>query len=78
VLVHPGVGDSRIWDPILPALTERHPVIRYDARGFGRSPLPTVPFVLLDDLVTVLDHYRIERTAIVGAPCWSATSTSPG
>lgn len=66
VLVHPGVGDSRIWDPILPALRERHRVIRYDARGYGRSPAPTVPYVLLDDLVTVLDHYRIERTAIVG------------
>jgi 3-oxoadipate enol-lactonase len=66
VLLHPGVGDSRIWDPILPALAERHRVIRYDARGFGRSPLPTVPFVLLEDLVAVLDHYRIERTAIVG------------
>jgi 3-oxoadipate enol-lactonase len=66
VLLHPGVGDSRIWDPILPALTGRHRVIRYDARGFGRSPLPTVPFVLLDDLVAVLDHYGVERTAIVG------------
>src|SRR5689334_22636384 len=66
VLVHPGVGDSRIWDPILPALQERYRVIRYDARGYGRSPAPTAPFVLLDDLVTVLDHYGLSRTAVVG------------
>jgi pimeloyl-ACP methyl ester carboxylesterase len=66
VLLHPGIGDSRIWDPILPALLEDYRVIRYDARGYGRSPAPTVPYVLLDDLVTVLDHYGVERTAIVG------------
>src|SRR5262245_767269 len=66
VLLHPGVGDSRIWDPILPALLERHRVIRYDARGHGRSPAPTVPYVLLDDLVIVLYHYGLDRAAIVG------------
>lgn len=66
VLLHPGVGDSRIWDPIVPALREHYRVIRYDARGYGRSPASTVPFVLLDDLVAVLDHYGLERVALVG------------
>src|SRR6185437_15317555 len=33
VLLHPGVGDSRIWEPVLPALTASYRVIRYDARG---------------------------------------------
>lgn len=66
VLLHPGVGDSRIWDPILPALIERHRVIRYDARGYGRSPAPTAEYTLLDDLVSVLDHVGLDRVAIVG------------
>jgi 3-oxoadipate enol-lactonase len=66
VLLHPGVGDSRIWDGLMPALTASYRVIRYDARGFGRSPAPTEPFVLVDDLVTVLDHYRLDRVAVVG------------
>src|ERR1700749_1050870 len=66
VLLHPGVGDSRIWDPVLPPLAEKYRVIRYDARGFGQSPAPTVSHSLLRDLIAVLDHYRIERTAIVG------------
>lgn len=66
VLVHPGVGDSRFWDPILPELSARHRVIRYDARGFGRSPAPAEPYVPLDDLVTVLDHFGIERAPVVG------------
>ncbi len=66
VLLHPGVGDSRIWDPVLPALAAKYRVIRYDARGFGQSPAPTAEFSLLRDLVTVLDHYGVKRAAIVG------------
>lgn len=66
VLLHPGVGDSRIWEPALPALTESYRVIRYDARGFGRSPAPTVRFSLLADLITVLGYYSLDRAAMVG------------
>jgi 3-oxoadipate enol-lactonase len=66
VLLHPGVGDSRIWDAILPALAASHRVIRYDARGCGRSPAPTVTYSLLTDLIAVLDHFGIGRAAIVG------------
>jgi 3-oxoadipate enol-lactonase len=66
VLLHPGVGDSRIWEPILPELTREHRVIRYDARGFGRSPAPTAKFTLLRDLIAVLDHFGLDRVPIVG------------
>ena len=66
VLLHPGVGDSRIWEPVLAPLTARYRVIRYDARGFGRSPAPAVKFSLLGDLVTVLDHYGVKEAAFVG------------
>ena len=66
VLLHPGIGDSRIWDPVLPALTASRRIIRYDARGFGRSAAPTVKFSLLADLITVLDHLGLDRVAIVG------------
>jgi 3-oxoadipate enol-lactonase len=41
-------------------------VIRYDARGYGRSAAPTVKFTLLTDLIAVLDHYGLDRVAIVG------------
>jgi 3-oxoadipate enol-lactonase len=66
VLLHPGVGDSRIWEPLLPALTASYRVIRYDARGYGRSPAPTAKFTLLADLIAVLGHYGLDRVAIVG------------
>jgi pimeloyl-ACP methyl ester carboxylesterase len=66
ILLHPGVGDSRIWEPVLPALGASCRVIRYDARGFGRSPAPVVQFSLLADLITVLGYYALGPAAIVG------------
>jgi len=66
VLLHPGVGDSRIWEPLMPALRAEHRVIRYDARGYGQSPAPEKPFSMLDDLVSVLDHFGLSRTPVVG------------
>jgi 3-oxoadipate enol-lactonase len=47
VLLHEGVVDSRIWEPVVPLLAERHRVIRYDQRGFGRSPRPDGPYSLI-------------------------------
>jgi pimeloyl-ACP methyl ester carboxylesterase len=35
VLLHPGWGDSRIWDQVLARLPDRHRVVRYDTRGYG-------------------------------------------
>jgi 3-oxoadipate enol-lactonase len=66
VLLHPGVGDSRIWEPVLPVLTASYRVIRYDARGFGRSPAPTAKFSLLSDLISVLGYYGLDRAAFAG------------
>jgi len=66
VLLHPGVGDSRFWEPVLTPLTDEYRVIRYDTRGFGKSPAPEVPFSLFADLVAVLGHYGLDRVAIVG------------
>jgi len=66
VMLHPGVGDSGIWEAVLGPLAAKYRVIRYDARGFGRSPAPAVEFSLLGDLIAVLDHFGVERAAFVG------------
>jgi 3-oxoadipate enol-lactonase len=66
VLLHEGVVDSRIWEPVVPILGERHRVLRYDQRGFGRSPAATGPYSVVDDLVSVLDAAGVERAALLG------------
>lgn len=64
-LLHPGWGDSTIWLPMLDLLVPRYRVIRYDTRGFGKSPAPTAPFSQLGDLVTVLDHFEVDDAMLV-------------
>jgi 3-oxoadipate enol-lactonase len=66
VLLHENVVDSRIWDPFVPLIADRFRVIRYDQRGFGRSPIWSGPYSPVDDLVSVLDAAGIDRAALVG------------
>jgi pimeloyl-ACP methyl ester carboxylesterase len=65
LLLHPGITDSTVWDRLLPLLGG-HRVVRYDRRGFGRSPVATEEFRSLDDLVAVLDHLGLDRAHLVG------------
>lgn len=74
VLLHPGVADSRVWDGILPRLSEGRRVIRYDARGYGRSPAPTASFALVEDLTAVLDHFGVARAFLAGSSMGGATA----
>ncbi len=74
VLLHPGIADSTIWDGVLPALAAQYRVIRYDVRGYGRSPEATTEYVLLDDLLAVLDHFGVRRAALVGCSMGGGTS----
>ncbi|MFF9723661.1 alpha/beta fold hydrolase [Streptomyces gardneri] len=76
VLLHPGVGDSAVWDPVLPALVARYRVIRYDVRGYGRSPAPTATYSTVRDLSEVLDHFAVERAVLVGSSMGGATSVN--
>jgi 3-oxoadipate enol-lactonase len=66
VLLHEGVVDSRIWEPFLPHVEGRLRTIRYDQRGYGRSPTWTGPYSVVDDLVSVLDAAGVEQAALVG------------
>jgi 3-oxoadipate enol-lactonase len=65
VLLHQGVVDSRIWDPFLPFVRDRLRAIRYDQRGFGRSPLWDGPYSPIEDLVSVLDVVGLEQAALL-------------
>ncbi|MCW2854945.1 MAG: alpha/beta hydrolase [Marmoricola sp.] len=73
VLLHPGITDFRIWDPLLPQLVGRR-LIRFDRRGFGRSLRATEPYSALGDLVAVLDALELERVHLVGNSMGGETS----
>jgi 3-oxoadipate enol-lactonase len=66
VLLHEGIADARMWDPLWPELTAAGRVIRYDVRGFGRSPAATQDFTLLGDLRAVLDHFGVASAHVAG------------
>jgi 3-oxoadipate enol-lactonase len=74
VLSHPGWGDSSIWLPVLGRLPPHYRVIRYDTRGFGRSPAPAAPFTQLGDLAVVLDHRGADRVMLVGHSAGGGTA----
>ena len=67
VLVHAGVADARMWEPLLPALTGSCRVVRYDMRGFGRSRAAPGTFHHARDLTGLLDTLAIARAHVVGA-----------
>ncbi|HET7572570.1 MAG TPA: alpha/beta hydrolase [Gaiellaceae bacterium] len=66
LLLHGGLGDSGLWEPVVPLLGERFRVLRTDLRFFGRSVGPAAPWSWQDDVVGVLDELGIERAALVG------------
>lgn len=67
LLLHAGVANLRMWDPHVPDLAARHTVIRYDARGYGRSETAAVDFSNRADAVAVLDHAGVDLAILVGA-----------
>lgn len=66
VLLHPGFLDKRMWDREAPRLAEKHRVIRYDARGYGKSG--HVPGLGTDaqDLQRLLKPLGIPQAFLVG------------
>ncbi len=76
VLLHPGWGDAGIWDAVVERLGASIRVIRYDSRGYRRSPAPKGPFTALGDLVSVLDALGVARCVLVGHSGGGATATS--
>lgn len=66
VLIHGGNLDRRMWDAQFDTLRHHYRVIRYDARGFGRSSRADRPFRAPDDLAALLRAHRISRATLVG------------
>jgi pimeloyl-ACP methyl ester carboxylesterase len=66
VLIHPGWGDSGIWDEVAARLEGRVRVIRYDSLGYGESSAPAFRYTALAELQAVLDRLEVERAVLAG------------
>src|ERR1700676_4716560 len=67
LLLHDGVVNSAVWDDVWPTFCKQFHVIRYDRRGYGRSPATTKPYFEADDVAAVLHDRKVSQAAVVGS-----------
>ena len=70
VLIHEMGGTMESWDLVMPPLSAKRRVVRYDTRGAGlseRSARPVTIDTMTDDLIALLDGLGItEEVALAG------------
>jgi 3-oxoadipate enol-lactonase len=69
VLAHPLGADLGVWDALVPALSDKFHVIRFDARGHGGSPRPPGPYSLDDlggDVLALMDDLGLAQARFIG------------
>jgi len=67
ILIHDGIAHSAVWDDVWPTFCKRFHTIRYDRRGYGRSPAPTAWYTETEDLATLLRNRKVSRVILVGS-----------
>jgi pimeloyl-ACP methyl ester carboxylesterase len=67
VLVHAGIADMRMWEPLVALLDHRFTVVRYDMRGHGETTYGPGECSDVEDLGALLDALDIESCLLVGA-----------
>ena len=58
-----------MWEPQIRILSGRLLMIPFDHRGHGGSPVPAAPYTIADlghDVLTLMDHLRLERASYCG------------
>jgi 3-oxoadipate enol-lactonase len=66
VLTHDGLLHGESWDTQFEEFATDHRVARWDRRGYGRSPRPSVPFSSVDDLATVVRAVSDSPATLIG------------
>jgi 3-oxoadipate enol-lactonase len=66
VLLHAGQLDQRMWDDQFNVFAQHYHVIRYDARGYGKSDFPADSYSKSRDLYGLLTFLGIEKAALMG------------
>jgi len=66
VLIHDGVVNSASFDGMWPILCRQFRVVRYDRRGYGRSPAAKASYSPQDDLAAVMAAAKMDHASLVG------------
>jgi pimeloyl-ACP methyl ester carboxylesterase len=65
-LLHPGIADSRVWEPQWASFADSYRLVRCDLPGFGRTPLDGLVVRYGHDVIDVLEELEISGAALVG------------
>lgn len=74
VLLHDGILHGAAYDDVWPLLCQRFKVVRYDRRGYGRTPAATAPFASVEDLAAVMKAAGLTHATLVGSSSGSGVA----
>ncbi len=66
VLIHDGVINSASFDDMWPILCKDFRVVRYDRRGYGKSPAAKAPYSPQDDLAAIMRAANLDHASLAG------------
>lgn len=67
VLIHDGIAHAAVWDDVWPDFCKHFHTIRYDRRGYGRTPASTTWYTETEDLAALLRQRKVSRAVLVGS-----------
>lgn len=66
LFIHAGVADCNMWNEQFNFFSQFYRVIRYDARGFGKSRTETTEFSNRQDILDLFNHLQVDKACIIG------------
>jgi 3-oxoadipate enol-lactonase len=74
LLVHAGIANRRMWDPVWEQFAARFRVIRPDLRGFGESPVGMEEYTNWHDLARLLRELDAVPAHVIGVSMGGSAS----
>ena len=66
VLIHDGLIHCEVWDEQFLVFAKKYRVVRYDRRGYGKSPNPHALFSDIEDLKQLFAQLKIDNAILIG------------
>jgi 3-oxoadipate enol-lactonase len=66
VFIHDGLVHAAVWENQFLTFSKNFRVVRYDRRGYGRSPQPKKAYSNIEDLYQVFTFLKIDKAILIG------------